>query len=57
MKLRYCKVKKEKRTSVRKTREMVSEAVVQRCSENMQQIYRRTPIPKCDFNKVAKQLY
>ena len=27
-----------------------------RCSENMQQIYRRTPMPKCDFNKVAKQL-
>ena len=28
-----------------------------RCSENMQQIYRRTPMPKCDFNKAAKQLY
>ena len=28
-----------------------------RCSENMQQIYRRTPKPKCDFNKVAKQIY
>ena len=28
-----------------------------RYSENMQQIYRRTPMPKCDFNKVAKQLY
>ena len=28
-----------------------------RCSENMQQIYRRTPVPKCDFNKVALQLY
>ena len=28
-----------------------------RCSENMQQIYRRTPIPKCNFNKVALQLY
>ena len=28
-----------------------------RCSENMQQIYMRTSIPKCDFNKVAKQLY
>ena len=28
-----------------------------RCSEKMQQIYRRTPIPKCDFNKVALQLY
>ena len=26
------------------------------CSENMQQIYRRTPMSKCDFNKVAKQL-
>ena len=24
-----------------------------RCSKNMQQIYRRTPTPKCDFNKVA----
>ena len=23
------------------------------CSENMQQIYRRTPMPKCDFNKVS----
>ena len=27
------------------------------CPENMQQIYRRTPMPKCDFNNVAKQLY
>ena len=27
-----------------------------RCSENIQQIYRRTPMPKCDFNKVAKHL-
>ena len=27
-----------------------------KCSENMQQIYRRTPMPKCDLNKVAKQL-
>ena len=23
-----------------------------RCSENMQQIYMRTPMPTCDFNKV-----
>ena len=28
-----------------------------RCSENMQQIYRRTPMPKSDFNKVALQLW
>ena len=27
-----------------------------RYSENMQQMYRRAPMPKCDFNKVAKQL-
>ena len=24
-----------------------------RCSENMQQIYKITSMPKCDFNKVA----
>ena len=28
-----------------------------RSPENMQQIYRRTPMSKCDFNKVVKQLY
>ena len=28
-----------------------------RCSENMQQINRRTLMPKCDFSKVAKQLF
>ena len=27
------------------------------CSENMQQSYRRTPMTKCDFNKVAKRLW
>ena len=27
-----------------------------RCSEDMTQIYKRMPMPKCDFNKVAKQL-
>ena len=28
-----------------------------KCSENMQQIYRRTSMPNCDLNKVAFQLY
>ena len=28
-----------------------------RCSENIQQIYRKTPMSKCDFNKVALLLY
>ena len=27
-----------------------------RCSENMQQVYKRASMPKCDFNKVALQL-
>ena len=27
-----------------------------RCSENIEKIYRRTPMPKCNFNKIAKQL-
>ena len=31
--------------------------LTKRCSENMQQFCRRTPMPKCDFNKVASQLY
>ena len=31
--------------------------LIKRCSENMQQIYGRTPIPKCVFNEVAKQIY
>ena len=32
-------------------------ALKKRFSENMQQIYRTTPMSKCDFNKVALQLY
>ena len=28
-----------------------------RRSQNMQQIYRRTTMPKCGFNKVANQIY
>ena len=27
--------------------------VIKRCSENMQQIYSRTTMPKCGFNKVT----
>ena len=27
------------------------------CSENMQQIYRRTPMPKCDSNKAIKAMH
>ena len=31
--------------------------LTRRCSENTQQIYRRTPMLKCDFSEFAKQLY
>ena len=35
-----------------------SEGVLRkRCSENKQQIYRRTLMPKCDCHKVALKLY
>ena len=30
---------------------------IKRCSENMQQIYSETPMPKSDFNKIILQLY
>ena len=32
-------------------------AFIKKCPENMQQIYRRTPMPKGDFQKVALQIY
>ena len=32
-------------------------ALSEKCSENMQRMYRRTPIPKFNFNKIAKQLF
>ena len=31
--------------------------LIKRCPENMQRIYRRAPMPKCDFIRVALQLY
>ena len=37
--------------------EVLKEAAVQRCSENMPQVYRRIPTLKRDFNKVALLLY
>ena len=48
-------------TAEKKTNKMQKEpsrgVFKKRYSKNMQQIYRRTPMLKCDFNKVAKQLY
>ena len=36
---------------------VISIKLQKRCSENMQQTYRRAHMTKCDFNKVAWQLY
>ena len=38
-------------------KQLFREVLRKGCSENIQQIYRRTPMRKCDFNKVALQLY
>ena len=38
---------------VRETEAATQSVLKKRCSENMQKIYRRIPMPKCDFNKVA----
>ena len=29
---------------------------MKRCSENTQEIYKRTTLPKCEFNKVALRI-
>ena len=43
---------------LKKKQKLSSRGVLrERCSENLQQMYRRTPMPKCDFSKVALQLY
>ena len=40
--------------NISKVQKQPSRAVLRkRCSENMQQIYSRTPMSKCDFNKVT----
>ena len=39
-----------------KTEAVVRGILRKKCSQSMRQIYKRTPMPKCDFNKVAKQL-
>ena len=38
---------------VKKQKQPLRRVLKKRCSGNMQQIYRRTPMPKCDLNKFA----
>ena len=40
-----------------KKQKQPSRCVLKKCSENILKIFMRTPMPKCDFNKVALQLY
>ena len=45
------------RNKTEKLKSIPREVFLQRgCSKTMQQIFRRTPMRKCDFNKVGKQL-
>ena len=46
-----------KLTIVTKNKQPSASALKKRCSENMQQIYRRTLMLKCDFIKFAMQIY
>ena len=46
-------MKSIKRNELKRQKQPSKGVPRKRCSENMQQIYRRAPMPKCDFNKVA----
>ena len=49
------KLKKFSNSTVMKVEKQPSSGILRkRCSENMQQIYRRTSMPKYDFDKVVK---
>ena len=38
-------------------KQLIRCVLYKRCVEKMQQIYKRAPMPKCDFSKVALQRY
>ena len=42
--------------SITKQKQPCRDVLRKKCYEKMQQVYRRTLMLKCDFNKVAKQL-
>ena len=57
-KLLYFWEEKSSPVLISKNQKQPSRGVLRKMgSENMQQIYGRTPVPKSDFNKVALQLY
>ena len=43
----------QKRASTMKQKQPSIGVLIKRCSENIQQIYRKAPLSKCNFNKVA----
>ena len=47
---------KQNRTTCNFQKHSSSGVLKKWCSENMQQIYWRPLMPKCDFNKVASQI-
>ena len=56
--LKSIKNEKSWRVAVYRQKQPSRDVLGKRSSENFHQIFRRTPMPKCDFNKVvARQLY
>ena len=46
-----------RKSLIKKQKQPTRGVLRKRCSENMHEIYRRTPMPSCNFNKGPKQLY
>ena len=46
-----------KKQNLARQKQLPRDDLTKRRSENMQRIYRRKPMPKCNINKVALQLY
>ena len=53
----FLKRGKQKVSNIKSQKQPPGGVPRKRCSQNMQQIVRRTSMPKCDINKVALQLY
>ena len=47
-------IQKQRNQSLSIQKQSFKGVLIKRCSEYMQQIYKRTPMPKCDFHVDAK---
>ena len=55
--LQFCLLSHTYQKRRKKLQKQPSRGVIkERCSENNQQIYKKTPMPKCEFNNVSEQV-